>query len=223
MTDIVIFGAGQFAEVMAFYLDTHPEFTVVGHTVDRSFLPESRQLGNRPVVAWETLEQDFPPDKVQILGPVSYRDNNRFRRDRYLDGKRRGYRFATYIHPSSHVGGAQIGENSIILEDCTVQPFARLGACSVLWSKVHIGHHTEIGDACFFASFCAIAGNCRVGSCCFFGGQTGLVDNCSVGSDCIITAGTAVTRSLPDGAVAYDRKLHIVKNAARRFSRKLLG
>lgn len=223
MTDVVIFGAGQLAEVLAFYLEADPDLTVVGYTVDRAFMPESGRFGNLPIVAWETIEQHFPPDQVQILGPLSYRDNNRFRRDRYLEGKRRGYDFASYIHPSSHVAGAHIGENSIILEECTVQPFARLGACSVLWSKVHIGHHTEIGDACFFASYCGIAGNCRVGSCCFFGGHSGLVDNCSVGSDCIVTAGTVITRSVPEGAVAFDRKLQIVEKAARRFARKLLG
>ena len=223
MTDIVVFGAGQLAEVMAFYLNAHPDFRVVGHTVDRNFMPEVNRLGNLPVVPWETIEKDFPPGTVQIIGPVSYRDNNRFRSDRYLDGKRRGYDFATYIHPSSHVDGATIGENSIILEECTVQPFSRLGVCSILWSKVHIGHHAEIGDACFFASFCGIAGNARVGSRCFFAGQTGLADNCSVGSDCIITAGAVVTRPVPDGAVVHDRKMRIIENAARRFSRKLLG
>lgn len=222
MTDVVIFGAGQIAQVLSAYLEAAPEFNLLGCVVDRAYLPEGRTLGHLPVVAWETLEQDFPPGRVKLLGPISYRDNNKLRRDRYLDAKRRGYDFATYIHPSSHVLGAEIGENSIVLEECTVQPHARLGVGSILWSKVHIGHHTTIGDNCFFASFCGIAGNCTVGSCTFFGGHTGLVDNCSVGADCIIGAGTVLHKPLSDGSVAYAPETRIIENAARRFSRLLL-
>jgi len=223
MTDVVVFGAGKLAELLSLYISNDENLRIVGFTVDSVYLPSGGRLGSLPVVPWETLEQDFPPDEVMILGPVSYRDNNRFRWNRYLEGKRRGYSFATYIHPSSHVVGAEIGENSIILEECTVQPFARLGPCSVLWSKVHIGHHAEIGDACFFASFSGIAGNSRVGSRSFFGGQTGLVDNCSVGADCIVAAGTVVTRPMPDGAVARGGKVRILENAANRFGKTLLG
>lgn len=220
--DVVLFGVGQLAEVMTDYLREDPNINLVGYTVDRGFLPEKNEFKGRPIVAWEDITTTFPCDRFHLLGPVSYRDNNRFRRDRYLEAKAKGYRFVSFIHPSSHVVGAEIGENSIILEDCTVQPYAKIGACSILWSKVHIGHHAQIGDYCFFASFCGIAGNARVGDCTFFGGQSGLIDNLSVGSDCIIGAGTTLTCSVPDGSVAVARDVRIIKGAARRFARTLL-
>lgn len=219
---MIVFGAGQLAEVLTHYLSEDPAFNLVGYTVDRSFLPEKREFKGRPVVAWEDIESAYPPDRFHLLGPVSYKDNNRFRRDRYLEAKAKGYQFASFIHPSSHIAGAEIGENSIILEECTVQPYAKIGVCSILWSKVHIGHHAQIGDFCFFASFCGIAGNARVGDCTFFGGQSGLIDNLSVGADCIIAAGTTLTKSVPDGSVAATRGVRIIKNAAKRFARTLL-
>lgn len=220
--DVVLFGVGQLAEVMTDYLLEDLNLNLVGYTVDRDYLPAKKEFKGRPVVAWEDIDTAFPCDRFLLLGPVSYRDNNRFRRDRYLEAKAKGYRFASFIHPSSHVVGAEIGENSIILEDCTVQPYAKIGACSILWSKVHIGHHAQIGDCCFFASFCGIAGNARVGDCTFFGGQSGLIDNLSVGSDCIIGAGTTLTCSVPDGSVAVARGVRVIKGAARRFARTLL-
>lgn len=221
--DVILFGVGQIAEVMVHYIQEDPGLNLVGFTVDREYLPPSSEFKGLPVSAWDDVSRTFSPDQVRILGPVSYRGNNRFRRDRHLEAKELGYRFATYIHPSSHVGGAQIGENSVILEDCTVQPHARLGMGTILWSKVHIGHHATIGDFCFFASFCGIAGNARVGDGTFFGGQTGLADNLSVGSGCIVGGGTMLSENLPDGALAVARGVRIVPNGARRFARALLG
>ncbi|WP_234905985.1 acetyltransferase [Affinirhizobium pseudoryzae] len=221
--DVILFGVGQIAEVMAHYIQEDPNLNLVGFTVDREYLPPTGEFKGLPVAAWDNVTRSFPPDHVRLLGPVSYRGNNKFRRDRHFEAKDLGYQFVTYIHPSSHVGGAEIGENTVILEDCTVQPYARLGAGTILWSKVHIGHHATVGDFCFFASFCGIAGNARVGDCTFFGGQTGLADNLSVGSGCIVGAGTNLTESLPDGALAVTRGVRVVANGARRFARTLLG
>ncbi|SOC15196.1 acetyltransferase [Rhodobacter maris] len=221
--DIILFGVGQIAEVMAHYVEQDPDFNLVGFTVDRPYLPPSGAFKGLPVAAWDDVCAAFPPEQVRILGPVSYRGNNTFRRDRHLEAKEKGYRFASYIHPSSHVSGAEIGENSVILEDCTVQPYAKLGTGSILWSKVHIGHHAQVGNFCFFASFCGIAGNARIGDCTFFGGQTGLADNLSVGSGCIIGAGTVVTETIADGALAVARGGRVLPNGARRFARTLLG
>ena len=198
-------------------------FRLKGFTVNADYMPKNESFCNLPVVAWEKLEERFPPGETLLLGPISYRSNNRFRRDRYLEGKARGYDFATWVHPSAQVEGASIGENSVIFDGCTVQPFAKIGTSSILWSKVHIGHHSAVGDNCFMASFCGIAGNSRVGDCTFFGGHTGLVDNCSIGSNCIVTAGAIVTQAVPDGSIVIGSKARILHNAADRFGRRILG
>lgn len=221
--DVILFGVGQLAETLTYYLDEDPALDLIGYTVDRAWLPEDGTFCGRPVVAWDAIEDRFPPDRVHLLGPISYRNTNLLRYDRYRNGKDRGYRFTSYVHPSSHVGGARLGENTIVLEECTVQPHARLGHSCILWSKVHIGHHARIGDACFLASFCGIAGNCDVGERTFFGGHTGLADNLSVGSGCIIGAGTVLTSSLPDGALAAMRQTRVIHGGAKRFASRLLG
>src|SRR6202521_8271 len=95
-----------------------------------------------PVVPWENLEEFFPPDQVWLLGPLSYRRVNEFRRARYLEGKRRNYRFASFIHPNCHVYTKEIGENCFILEANVIQPFVKIGNNVMLWSNNHIGHHS---------------------------------------------------------------------------------
>ncbi|RKE94183.1 acetyltransferase [Sulfitobacter guttiformis] len=219
---IIVFGVGQLSEVISYYLEQDPAVNVAGYTVDRAFIPDTGKFLDKPVAAWEDISQHFPPDQYQLLGPISYYDNNRLRKQRYLEGKALGYSFASYVHPSSHIGGAQIGENSVVLEECTVQPFAILGVCSILWSKVHIGHHTQVSDYCFFASFCGVAGNARIGERVFFGGQTGLVDNTTVGDGCIVAAGTIITKNLPANSFATTQKARVLADAADRFANKLL-
>jgi NDP-sugar pyrophosphorylase family protein len=45
-----------------------------------------------------------------------------------------------------------LGENCLVLEDNTIQPFASIGRNVTLWSGNHIGHHAQIRDHCFIAS-----------------------------------------------------------------------
>ncbi|WP_162901620.1 acetyltransferase [Breoghania sp. L-A4] len=223
MSDIVIFGAGQLASVISVYIARESSHRIVGYTVDDSYLGGSSTFNGLPLVAWERLEEHFATDRVLLLGPVSYRDANRFRRDRYLDGKARGYDFASFIHPATHIYSDRIGENCIILEGNVVQPFAEVGNNCILWSGNHVGHHTIIGNHCFLASQVGIGGNARIGERTFFGGQSGVIDNTSIGEGCIIGAGSTVLNDLGDESFVMFRGTRTLEGAAGRFASTLLG
>ena len=200
MTDLVLFGTGAAAQTVAVYLERHSDHRIVGHAVDAAFRDRD-SLNGRPVVDWEDLERHFPPDRVQLFGPFSYARMNGLRRDRYLQGKARGYRFARFIHPASHVYTDDIGENCLILEACVIQPFVRIGDNVVVWSMVSIAHHAVIGDHCFLAAQTSVAGSARIGSGCCLAGQVGVADGVRIGGGCALLNGAFVTRDLPDDSV----------------------
>ena len=200
MADIVIFGAGQIAEVAKVYMDAHSDDRIVGFTVDAQYAKVDRFHG-LPVVPWENLEEFFPPDQVCLLGPLSYRRVNEFRRARYLEGKRRNYRFASFIHPNSHVYSKEIGENCFMLEANVIQPFVKIGNNVMLWSNNHIGHHSTIGDHCFLAGRVGIAGDVHIGEGCFLGGKVGISGGLTIGDDCFLSFGVIVTKDLASGSV----------------------
>ena len=127
---------------------------------------------------------------------------NEFRRDRYLEGKARNYRFASFIHPNSHIYTTDIGENCFILEANVIQPFAKIGNDVIMWSGNHIGHHSIIGDHCFLASHVGIAGATRIGDGCFLGGKVGIKEGLTIGPACLLSFGVIVTKDLPPGSVA---------------------
>ncbi|MBL4810820.1 MAG: acetyltransferase [Rhodobacteraceae bacterium] len=200
MKDIVIFGTGAMAEVVSVYLEQDSDFNIVGYTLDAAYRKDD-SFNGKPLVDWETLEQHFAPDQVLLFGPLTYQKMNTVRRDRYLEGKARGYRFATFIHPGSHIYTDKIGENCLILEANVIQPFASIGDNVIIWSTNHIGHHVSIGDHCFIASQVGIAGNTSIGQECYLAGQVGVAHGLTVGDRCAVLNAAYVGKNLKDGAV----------------------
>ncbi|WP_270732149.1 acetyltransferase [Shimia sp. Alg240-R146] len=223
MARVVLFGIGQVSETLTVYLERESDHEIVGYTVDAAFRDGKTQFMGKPVFDWETLETHFAPDQGVVFGPLSYRGMNQLRRERYEEGKARGYDFLTFIHPASHVYTDQIGENCLILEANTIQPFAKIGNNVMIWSGNHIGHHTHVGDHCFVSTHVAIAGSCRIGPSCFFAGKSGVADNVTVGEGCLIGAGASVLSDLEAGSFARESATHVVPKAAQRFGKLLLS
>ena len=220
MTDLVLFGTGGAAQTVAAYLAQHPHYRVVGHTVDAAFRRADSHDG-LPLVDWERLEERFPPDRVQLFGPFSYARMNTLRRDRYLEGRARGYRFARFIHPAAHVHTEEIGENCLILEACVVQPFARIGDNVVLWSMVSIAHHACIDAHCFLAAQVSVAGHAAVGPECYLAGQVGVGDRVRLGRGCAVFNGAFVSRDLADHSVVVGPRGTLKPYPSTRVQRRL--
>ncbi|MGY5810797.1 acetyltransferase [Rhizobium sp. LEGMi198b] len=200
MQDIVIFGTGQIADVAKVYIDVFGPGRVVGFTLDEDHMTTYNHCG-LPVVAWEHLEARFPPDKVKLLGPLSYQRLNDFRRERHIEGRARGYSFASFIHPSVQNLAESIGDNAFILENCILQPFVRIGDGCMLWTACHIGHHTTIDDYCFLSSQVGVASGVHIGAGCLIGGQVGIDNALSVGASSYIQSRAMIRRNLPAQSV----------------------
>lgn len=220
MADLVIFGAGQIAAVAKAYIDAHGSDRVVGFTVDAHFKTTDSFEG-LPLVAWDELEAAFPPECVRLLGPLSFRSLNELRRDRYLEGKRRGYAFASFVHPGAFVSTKDIGENAFILENNVIQPFVRIGVCVMMWSGNHIGHHSRIGDYCFFGSQNGVSGGVTIGDGTFVGGQVGIGGGLSVGRSCFLADAAVVLADLPDNSVVIGAATKAKPYSSERLKRRL--
>lgn len=218
MTDIVLFGTGGAARTVAAYLARHTEHRIVGHTVDAAWRTADSHDG-LPLVDWERLEDRFPPDRVQLFGPFSYARMNTLRRDRYHQGKARGYRFASFVHPASHVHADAIGENCLILEACVIQPFVRIGDNVIVWSMCMIGHHAEIGDHCFLSSQVGVGAHSRIGPECYLAGQVGVTPGLRIGAGCALVNDVLVARDLPDGTVAQGPPARLRRMPSTRLHR----
>jgi sugar O-acyltransferase (sialic acid O-acetyltransferase NeuD family) len=200
MADVILFGAEAAAEVATVYLDAYSEHRVIGFTVDAAYCKRDEFMG-RPVVPWEDLERSFPPERVSLLGPISFRRMNQLRRDRYVEGKKRGYRFISFVHPQVERTGAHIGENCFVGAGVLIEPGARLGDDVMVWSNAHIGHHTAVRDHCFIGPGAGVGGLCTIGEFCFIGPRADVMPGIRLGRACFLGAGAVAREDVPDETV----------------------
>jgi len=201
MSEVVIFGAGDYARIAAVYLDRDSEHRVLSFTVDGALIDRS-ELNGKPVMPFEDLLERYPPDRVKLLVAIGFSGLNKGRTDVYERCKKLGYGFITYVNSRAYQwGNVEIGENTFIFEANVLQPFVQIGNNCVLWSGNHIGHDTKIADHCFIASHVVISGNCSIGHSCFIGVNATFRDGVKVAPRCLIGAGAAILKDTAEGDV----------------------
>jgi sugar O-acyltransferase (sialic acid O-acetyltransferase NeuD family) len=190
MKKLIIFGTGEIAQLAHFYFSCDSEYQVVAFTVDAEYVTSPEFCG-LPVIPFEAIARSYPPKEHEMFVALSYAKLNQVRKDKYLAAKERGYGVATYVSSKATVfHDLSVGENCFILEDNTIQPFAKIGDNVTIWSGNHIGHHSRIASHTFIASHVVISGGVQIQEQCFIGVNVTLRDHITVGARCVLGAGT---------------------------------
>lgn len=198
---LVIVGAGELAQIACEYFSHDSDYAVLAFSVERDYL-STPTLAGLPVVAYEDLEQHYPPSQVEVFVAIPASGLNRLRTRFYLDAKRRGYRMASYVSSQAFVWrNVELGEHCFVFEHNVLQPFIRIGANCILWSGNHVGHRTVLHDHVFLASHAVISGYCEIGASSFVGVNATLSDRVKVAADNVIGAGALLTRDTEPGRI----------------------
>ena len=195
---LIIFGAGQTAEVAHFYFINDSAFDVVAFTVDAEYITAVTLFG----VPFENVAEAFAPDSHDLFVAVTYTGLNKVRAQKLSEAKAKGYYCPRYVSTKATVWpGLRHGENCLILEDNTIQPHMTLGDDVFLWSGYHIGHHTAIHDHLYIASHVVVSGAVEIDACIFIGVNATLRDNIRIGREILIGAACLILRYTEDRAV----------------------
>ena len=201
MRNVVIFGVGQIAEVIHYYLTQEANRNVVAFTVDEQYLSRESLLG-LPAVGFATVEQSYPPETHEMFVAMSYRRVNKLRQGKVAEAEAKGYALASHVSPRATVwSGFVANPNTIVMENNVIQPFATIGRNVIVWSGNHIGHHSTIEDHCFIASHAVISGSVTIGEGSFVGVNATIRDNVTVGRHNVLGAGTLILANTPDDGV----------------------
>lgn len=202
---IVIFGTGDVAELADFYFSHDSDYDVAAFTIDEAYIKQNEFRG-RPLVAFERVAELFPPAQFGFFVAVGYAKLNDIRVEKVIAARAKGYRLVSYLSSRATVfPGFELKENCFILEDNTIQPFARIGSNVTLWSGNHIGHHSIIEDDVFLASHVVVSGGARVGQGSFVGVNVTIRDRVTIGRKCVLGAGALVLEDQPDFSVVAPR------------------
>lgn len=162
----IIFGSSDMAQMAKWYLDNDSKFKPVAFCVDSAYINQNTFEG-LPVIAFEEIEKEFPPETNSFFAPV-YATNMNQTREKIADKiKNKNYNLISYINSKSNISNAKIGSNCFLFEYVNLQPFTEIKDNVIIWSQSHVGHHSIIKSNTFISGHVVIAGHCIIDSYCF--------------------------------------------------------
>ena len=165
MKKVVIFGTGELAQRIFFYLKDSDD-QVVAFCANKSKIDKEELLG-LPVIAFENIKEKFPPSKFSMFIALAYSEMNKKRTEFFNEAKNKGYELYSFIHPSTKIWDEfEMGENCFILANNVIQPFVKIGNNVLIGSNNLISHNTAIGDNCFITSNVTMGGHITIGKNC---------------------------------------------------------
>ena len=203
---IVLFGRGDIAQIANYYFDIDSNYEVVAFTLDKDYITEEEYEG-KPMVAFETLAEKYPPSGYKMFIALSYASMNKLREKKFYEALDLGYELVNYISSRcSFLSQYPTGKNCFIFEDNTIQPFVKIGDNVTLWSGNHIGHHSTIESHNFISSHVVISGHCTIKSNCFLGVNATIHNNITIEKENIIAAGAIISKNTVEKGVYLPAK-----------------
>ena len=195
MKNIVMFGANDLGRLLKFYLeDDHDPRSVAAFTMDCAYIQKDVFEG-LPVVPFDEVQDKYPPESYEIMIAVGNSRMNDVRKKVFLECKEKGYTVASYYHSSCSIHSHEIGEGNILLENCLVYPYAKIGRGNLMWDHVLISHDCTVGDFNTFSSYADLCGYVSIGNNGYFG------------KHCIINEHSQIADYTLVGAAAYAKKV----------------
>jgi sugar O-acyltransferase (sialic acid O-acetyltransferase NeuD family) len=152
--------------------------------------------------------------------PISYKNVNKLRAEKYHQAKAKGYRLISYVCSKAVTWpGLVVGDNCFIFESNVIQPYVEIGNNVILWSGNHIGHHTKIGDHCFISSHVVVSGSVTIEPYCFFGVNSTIRDGITIARECVIGAGALILKDTKEKEIYAGERTNPQAQSSDRLKR----
>jgi sugar O-acyltransferase (sialic acid O-acetyltransferase NeuD family) len=201
MSKVILFGTGRGADVAFRFLKRDSDHEVCGFSTDRKYITTD-SYHDLPVVAFEDVEQRFPPDQYKMLVLLGYQKMNGLRSEKYLAAKAKGYSFISYVNSQFYrAEDLNVGENCFILDNQSISLDVRIGNNVVMWSSNHIGDLSTIGDHSWLASHVTVAAEVEVQPYCFLGIGATIGNKIKLGRRTFVGANALVASDTAESSV----------------------
>jgi len=217
--DLIIFGLGKISEVITYFFEKNTDYNVVAYTVDSKYKTK-KVFNKKPVVDFESISDNYSPNRYYIFVALGYQDLNNLRASKLKEVKEKGYKLVSYIDPNSSIPEDLIyGDNCFVMSNALIHPKVKIGNNVFVWSGAMIGHHTEIGDNCWLTSCTNIAGCVKVGRNCFFALNSTIANSLEIGNHCFFGANSIVTKCVSDNQVYIEQQTQKFRLNSSQFLR----
>ena len=208
---VIIFGTGQIAEEVTNYLRVDSKYEVIAFTVDKKYM-KKKTFMKKPVISFETIAQKLNPKNYVMFVAIGYTNLNQLRYEKILAAKKKGYKLISYVSSRATIMGSQkIKENSLILENTTIQTTAELGSNIFIWSNNLIGHHVKIKNNSYIAGNSTIAGSSILGEFSFMGINSCITHGVKIGKSCFVGANAFVNKDMQSRSISISEASRVFK------------
>lgn len=192
MRDFIIFGKGDFADILTFIIEEEMQRNVAAYMVNKKFLDEDSYHG-RPVVPYEEIDQFFNPSNYAVTLGYEAHDMYQTRERIQTELGQKGFWMDNVISNTANLTNAEIGYGNIIMQNCILAPFSRIGSGNVLWAGAQIQHHNKLEDFNCIAPGAVFSGYVEIGSHCFIGTNAAIKNSVTIADYTLVGAGAYVT------------------------------
>jgi sugar O-acyltransferase (sialic acid O-acetyltransferase NeuD family) len=200
--DVVIWGAGGHATVVAELIAACPGFRLAGFLVDAAWRPSSEPalaaliLGGRE--QWGELQSRGVRHAIVAVG------DNDARIALASELAAAGFAFPTLVSPTATVSGsASFGAGTVIFPGAVINAGARIGRHCIINSGAIVEHGAQLGDGVHVSPGAVLAGRATVAARTWIGAGATVIERITVGPGSIVGAGAVVVDNLPGGVVAF--------------------
>lgn len=215
MKKIIIYGAGDFAQMMKYYIEKDLNGEVVAYTVEKKYI-EQEKVDDISVIPFEDLEKTFSNKDYDVVIGVVGRNMFNDRSSIYNSIKQKGYQMPNIIHTTASINTDDIGDANIVMDNSVIGPMCKIGSGNIIWPCVSIAHQNTVGDFNQFAGCSSSIGQIEIGSHCFIGNNCTLY--ATIADYTFVGAGTYIRKDTEEyGVYTTPREIKLNKKSIDIF------
>lgn len=197
-SDIVIFGAGGHAKVIADIVKQDNQYNIITFIDDQK---QNLKIWDIPIIS----ESVFFAKPNTLMGIVAIGDN--FIREKVaikIHNLLPNFIFIKAIHPTAYVAlDSTIDDGTVVMAHATINPSTKIGSHCIINTNSSIDHDCIVENYASIAPNACLGGNCEVGKGSAVSIGATLSHKIKIGENTVIGAGAVVTRSVSSNIVAY--------------------
>ena len=199
MSKVVVFGTGDQAKLIHYFLTNDSDYEIVAFTVESQYINDVSFL-DLPIVPFEKITDKYPPSEYDMFIALGAQNRNELRERVFDYVKEKGYMLINYISSKAQTWpDLVIGENVLILQATSIEPFVEIGN-NVILIGTQIGYNVKIEDNCFIST-ATIGSDVCIGKNSFIGINAIINPSLKIGMKSVVGSGAIITRDVEDYAV----------------------
>ena len=195
---VIILGAGGHAKVVISTLLLLRK-QVIGIT-EADKQKQGDYISKIPILGDDEAILKYKPDEIELVNGIGSIGLPESRMELFQKFKKRGYNFASIIHPSALImNDVEIKEGVQIMAGVIIQTGCSIGVNTIINTGSIVDHDCKVDDHIHIAPGVTISGGVHIGSITHIGTAATIIQGLDIGENCVVGAGAVVINNIPSG------------------------